>query len=110
MIRATCPTCGDVELRVHDVSVLLCATTNDGSYVFRCPECRAAISKPADPQVVDILIAAGVELLVWDMPAELDEVHHGAPICSDDLIEFHFLLESSIGVEALVNPKARLRP
>ncbi|MGH9154721.1 MAG: hypothetical protein ACRD1K_02450 [Acidimicrobiales bacterium] len=94
LIRATCDTCGDVELRVSDVQVLLCATTNEGSYTFRCTSCRFAVAKPADARVVDVLIAAGVELVVWDMPAELDEIHDGPPISYDDLMEFHFVLES----------------
>jgi len=94
LIRATCDTCGDIELRVADVQVLLCASTNEGSYAFRCTICRLAVSKPADARVVDILIAAGVELVVWDMPAELDELHVGPPISYDDLIEFHFGLDS----------------
>lgn len=109
MIRATCMSCGDVELGVRGVQVLLCATTNEGSYAFRCPQCRAAISKPADARVVDILIAAGVELVVWDMPAELGEVHEGPPICSDDLIEFHFLLESGGLLESLRVPPGPAR-
>lgn len=101
LIRATCDTCGDIELRVADVQVLLCASTNEGSYVFRCTTCRLAVSKPADARVVDILIAAGVELVVWDMPAELDEPHAGPPISYDDLIEFHFGLDSGAVDEAV---------
>lgn len=96
MVRATCSTCGDVELSVHDLQVLLCATTNEGSYAFCCPTCKLAVAKAADARVVDVLIAAGVELVVWDMPEELDEVHTGPPICLDDLIEFHFQLEAGL--------------
>jgi len=103
MIRATCETCGDVELRVTDFQVLLCATTNEGSYVFRCPICRLAVSKPADARIVDVLIAAGVELVVWDMPAELAEEHAGPPISYDDLIEFHFQLDDGQADAALAD-------
>lgn len=103
MIRATCPTCGDVELSVHDVHVLLCATTDEGSYAFRCPACRLAVSKPADSRVVDILVAAGVELDVWEMPAELGEQHSGPPITYDDLLEFHFGLQNDSWVTELTS-------
>src|SRR5438105_6451867 len=45
-IRASCPTCGDVELTSADVQVLVCTTTNEGSYAFRCPACRLAVAQP----------------------------------------------------------------
>lgn len=101
LIKATCETCGDVELGVGDVRVRLCATTNQSSYTFVCPACGGAVSKAADARVVDVLIAAGVELVVWDMPAELDEHHAGPPIDYDDLIDFHFLLEATEAAEIL---------
>lgn len=88
-IRASCPDCGDVELTTRDVKVLLCSTTNEGSYAFRCPSCRLAVSKPAEPRVVDVLVSSGVRLSVWHLPAELDEPKCGDPINYDDLLEFH---------------------
>src|SRR4051794_12047293 len=91
-IRASCPTCGDVELTSTDVTVLVCSTTNVSSYAFKCPACEVAVTKPAEPRVVDLLVSAGVRLSVWQLPAELEETHSGAPICYDDLLEFHFEL------------------
>jgi rRNA maturation protein Nop10 len=92
-IKASCPTCGDVELTTRDVQVLLCATNNQGSYTFRCPECRLAVSKPAEARVVDVLVASGVRLSVWQLPAELEESHEGEAISYDDLLSFHFELQ-----------------
>lgn len=94
MIRASCPTCGDVELTTRDVRVLLCSTTYESSYAFQCPSCRVAVAKPAEPRVVDVLLASGITLSVWHMPAELDEPRSGPPISYDDLLEFHFQLRS----------------
>jgi len=91
-IRASCPTCGDVELTSADVTVLVCSTTNVSSYAFQCPTCEVAVTKPAEPRVVDLLVSTGVRLSVWQLPAELEEAHSGAPICYDDLLEFHFEL------------------
>ncbi|HZQ27841.1 MAG TPA: hypothetical protein VFA94_09090 [Acidimicrobiales bacterium] len=88
-IRATCPTCGDVELTTREVRVLLCSNTNEGSYAFKCPACRLAVSKPAEPRVVDVLVSSGVRLSVWHLPAELSEPKVGAPIGYDDLLTFH---------------------
>lgn len=92
-IRASCPTCGDVELTVEDVTVLVCADDNQGSYAFRCPECLLAVSKGAEPRIVDLLVSSGVRMTVWHLPAELSEVHLGDPISHDDLLDFHLLLE-----------------
>jgi hypothetical protein len=92
-IRASCPTCGDVELTTRDVTVQVCSTNNQGSYSFRCPDCRMAVSKPAEARIVDLLVSSGVRLSVWHMPAELDEQRSGPPIDYDDILEFHFELQ-----------------
>ena len=102
-IRASCPSCGDVELTSTDVTVLVCSTNNEGAYAFQCPDCRVAITKPAEPRVVDLLVSTGVKLSVWELPAELNEPKSGAPINYDDLLEFHFLLQREDWFELLVN-------
>lgn len=92
-IRASCNACGDVELTTRDVRVVMCSKTNEGSYAFQCPACRLAVSKPAESRVIDVLVAAGVAVTIWHMPAELEEVHTGPAISYDDLLEFHFALQ-----------------
>ncbi|HET7476560.1 MAG TPA: hypothetical protein VFJ97_11140 [Dermatophilaceae bacterium] len=110
IIRASCPTCGDVELTTKDVRVLLCSTTYESSYAFQCPRCRVAVAKPAEARVVDVLLASGIPLSVWHMPAELDEPRNGPPINYDDLLEFHFRLGSGADLDALLagGPRRRL--
>ena len=92
-IRASCPTCGDVELRIGDVEVKMCSSTSEGSYVFRCPSCLLAVSKPAEPNVVDVLVASGVRLSTWQLPAELEEPHYGPPVSYEELLVFHFEIQ-----------------
>lgn len=92
-IRASCPSCGDVELTTADVRVLICSTNNQGSYTFRCPACRLAVAKPAEARVVEVLVSSGVRLSVWELPAELEESHSGSAISYDDILEFHFELQ-----------------
>ncbi len=92
-IRASCPDCGDVELTTGDMSVRVCADDQRSAYVFRCPDCRMAVTKAAEPRIVDLLVSSGVELEVWRLPAELSEQSVGEPICHDDLLAFHELLE-----------------
>jgi len=91
-IRATCSDCGDVELTTADVRVRVCMEDNSGSYLFRCPACHMAVVKPAEPRIVDLLVASGVELSTWRLPTELYEPRSGAPLTHDDLLDFHELL------------------
>lgn len=92
-IRASCPTCGDVELTTADVRVRVCINDDRGEYSFRCPICRMTVVKGAEPRTIDLLVASGVALDTWSLPAELHERHEGAPITHDDLLDFHALLE-----------------
>lgn len=103
VIKASCHECGDVELAVRDLSVRVCAEGEHGSYVFRCPTCQMSVVKPAEQRIVDLLVASGVELIEWRLPAELFEVHDGAPITHDDLIDFHHLLREDGWFDTLVS-------
>ncbi len=91
-IRATCTDCGDVELTSADVAVRVCTDDNAGSYSFRCPSCRMAVVKTAEPRIVELLVASGVKLSTWHLPAELSEAREGSPITHDDLLDFHEML------------------
>ncbi|HZN12860.1 MAG TPA: hypothetical protein VFB78_01220 [Acidimicrobiales bacterium] len=104
-MRATCPTCGDVELTVDQLTAIVCATNNEGSYAFQCPECGMAVVKEAEAHVVELLASAGVRLSVFELPAELEEPHLGQPLTHDDLLAFHDRLQGDdwfAEVEALV--------
>ena len=100
-IRASCPDCGDVELTGPDVTVRMCADDGRGSYAFRCPSCRLAVTKQAEPRIVDLLVSSGLPLDVWHLPAELAEVHRGPLFTHDDLLEFHELLAGEAWFAAL---------
>ncbi len=106
-IRASCPSCGDVELTSRDVSVQVCASNNQGSYAFRCPDCTVAVSKFAEQRVVDLLVSSGVRLAVWSLPAELDEPKSGPVLNYDDLLEFHLLLQEDGWFDRLTMPVGR---
>jgi predicted RNA-binding Zn-ribbon protein involved in translation (DUF1610 family) len=105
IVRATCPTCGDVELTVDQLAAIVCATTNEGSYAFQCPDCQLAVVKSAEAHVVELLASAGVRLSVFELPAEMEEPHLGQPLSHDDLLAFHDRLQQDdwfAEVEALV--------
>jgi hypothetical protein len=100
-IRASCTDCGDVELTTGDLTVRVCTHDNQGSYVFRCPECQMSVVKAAEPRIIDLLIASGVAVSTWDLPAELFEARTGATLTHDDLIDFHRLLQDDSWFEDL---------
>lgn len=104
IIRASCPDCGDVELTSRDVTVRVNSTTNEGSYAFQCPECQMAVSKAAEPRIIDLLVSSGVELYVWAPPAELLESRSGPPICYDDLLSFHYDLQQDGWFDKVLGP------
>lgn len=93
MIKATCPECGDVKLRSRDLTVRVCAETDQGSYTFACPRCRERVAREATPRILSLLVSAGVHTEVWHQPAELLEPRDGPPISVDDLLDFHLMLE-----------------
>ncbi len=95
-IRASCQTCGDVELTTRDVRVRVCLDDNRGEYAFRCPACQMTVIKPAEPRTIDLLVASGVHLDTWTLPAELSERPDGDPISHDDLLDFHRLLHNDL--------------
>lgn len=94
-IRASCETCGDVELTTADVRVRVCTSDSRGEYSFRCPDCDMTVVKGAEPRTIDLLVASGVQLDTWSLPAELGEIKNGRPINHDDLLEFHDKLHDS---------------
>ncbi len=108
-IRASCPGCGDVELTIAQVRVSVCATNNQGSYSFRCPFCQIVVDKEASQRVVEVLVASGVAVAVWRMPLELAEHRSGPTIGHDDLLAFHFALESGDCMKALAGAEAELQ-
>lgn len=88
-VRASCPSCGDIETTTKAVQVLRCETTGSVAYAFVCPNCRLRVSKEATEHVARILVEAGVPVTCWELPAELEEPKIGYPISHDDLLMFH---------------------
>ena len=87
-IKASCPTCGEVELTPADVSLMVCSHAPLSYYAFCCPTCKDEVRKPADDHVVSLLVSGGVPASVWDLPAEALEVKVGPRLTYDDLLDF----------------------
>ncbi len=87
-IKASCPTCGEVELKPADLSLMVCSHAPLSYYAFCCPSCLDEVRKPADDHVVSLLVSGGVPATVWDVPAEALEPRTGPVLTYDDLLDF----------------------
>lgn len=106
-IRATCPTCGEVELTPDDIQLRVCTHAPASYYQFNCPLCHIEVQKPADDRVVQLLISGGVAASVWELPEEFTEDRGGPPLTMDDLLDFHLLLDREDWFDSLLKVHSR---
>ena len=107
IVKATCPSCGDVELTPADLELRVCSTPVASTYHFTCTRCESVIVKPAaDPRIVTLLASVGVPTVHWDLPAELLEAHEGPALTLDDLIDLRLALESENWTQLIGLPSA----
>ncbi len=106
-IKASCPTCGEVELTPADVSLVVCSHAPLSYYAFSCPGCTEQVRKPADDHVVSLLVSGGVPASVWDLPGEALELHDGPRLSYDDLLDFALHLGSTDLLAALAGAPVR---
>lgn len=104
-IRATCPSCGEIELRPADVVLrrvldALGDVAEGSCYRFSCPDCAELVEKPADERIASLLETGGVatEDVLEDEPfVDTRPLHPEAPpagprLTRDDLLDLHLLL------------------
>ncbi len=94
-IKASCPSCGDVELTPRQVRLVVCTMATRSFYSFQCHGCAAEIRKPATDDIVALLRSGGVVAERWVIPAEALESRVGAPLTADDLLDFCLILENA---------------
>src|SRR4051812_33203424 len=74
-IKASCPSCGDVELTGAGFRGVVC-WAQDGSFsASPCHTCHDEIRKPAATDVITLLQSGGVLAEMWAVPAEAMETH-----------------------------------
>jgi hypothetical protein len=98
IIKAACPTCGDVELTKDQVRLVVHAVRSRSYYAFDCTSCVCQVRKPAGDEVVRLLTLGGVVAERIQVPAEVLEVHDGAVLSSDDLLDFASWLDGAENV------------
>lgn len=106
-IKATCPTCGEVDLTAEDVLLRIAAGAGSNTYGFSCPDCGDFVEKPADDRIVRLLLSGGVIPTLVHIPAEALERRDGPPLNYDDLLDFHQLLGREDWIEDLLGPRRR---
>ncbi|MDX3529449.1 hypothetical protein P1P75_24285 [Streptomyces sp. ID05-39B] len=69
VFRAGCPDCrGRFELAAGALRLAIGGSSRTTFYSFTCPECGAAVRKPAGERVVELLTGGGVRTLRLQMP------------------------------------------
>lgn len=104
-IKATCPACGEVELTVEQIRLVVCSLPNLSYYAFDCLNCISEVRKPADKNIVSLLISGGVAATRWRIPAEALEEKVGPAISYDDLLDFALQMRRVNHVAAFARPR-----
>jgi len=110
-IKASCPTCGDVELTAAQVRLVVCTVSDWSYYSFTCDQCSDEVRKPAGAEVVSLLRTGGVRPERWTVPAEALENHEGPVIGYDDVLDFALWLEQAddpVAALTVLRPGARV--
>jgi predicted RNA-binding Zn-ribbon protein involved in translation (DUF1610 family) len=92
LIRAECPTCGEV---IAPASELVCGVSEaeeTALYEFQCPGCDRVLLIPLAPTEVPTLVLLGARK-GRSLPFELLEAHSGPTVSWDEVLDLHFELE-----------------
>ena len=92
-IKASCQSCGDVELTPAQVRLVVCSVEAWSFYAFDCTACREEVRKHASEDVIRLLTTGGVPAERWDVPSEVLEEHHGPVISWDEVLDFALAIE-----------------
>jgi hypothetical protein len=115
-IRATCPSCGEIELRPADVVLrrvtdALGELTDASCYRFSCPDCAELVEKPADERVASLLATGGVAIEevaeTEPLPPHPEQPCGGPRLTPDDLLDLHLLLEDPTWFDRLLASTTR---
>ena len=93
-VVTNCDWCGVVELSPDQVTVRLCTADLTATHVFVCPTCGRGVARTIQANMTNVLFEAGSQLVIWELPDELDEPRSGPPISHDDVLAMHELLSS----------------
>jgi hypothetical protein len=87
-IRTSCPDCGEIELASSNLLLVVCTVIERSYYSYYCCQCGELCQKPADAEIIDLLVRASVPVQHVVIPQEALEAHQGDPIGYDDVLDF----------------------
>ncbi len=116
-IRATCPSCGEVDLTPDQIRLTVVPSVADqvgpdSHYTFTCPSCEDRVDKPADERIARLLTTGGVEVSVLERTVGTPASPHperppaGPALTYDDLLDLHLLLRRDDWFESLTGARA----
>lgn len=101
VIRATCPTCGDIRLSADDVTIRTCVGYPGGEYRWKC-KCGIVV-KWADENIINVLRSSMVKEEVWELPLEIMERPMDGTLAEDDLIDLELAFKDGSVYDKIVN-------
>lgn len=99
IIRATCPSCGDVRLDASEVTIRTCVGRPGGEYRWMC-KCGIVV-KPCEQNIVELLRSSNVREEVWELPLELIEHPVDGTLSEDDLIDLELAFANGTAYEKI---------
>ncbi|HEY2041358.1 MAG TPA: hypothetical protein VGH11_01685 [Jatrophihabitans sp.] len=81
-----CTACGEVDLAVDQIWLVLAVAPLRNQYAFQCPSCSAVEHRAADDDTV-ALLSRFVAVEQLEIPAEALEQHVGGALTADDVID-----------------------
>lgn len=91
--RLNCRACGEVNVPVDQIVLRVYMDDSSARYRFGCPQCYRQVSNPASEELVSMFVANGIRQERWWLRPIGRQQHSGPPFETDDLIDFHFILE-----------------
>jgi hypothetical protein len=104
-IKASCPSCGDVDLTPAQLRLVVANVPERSFYSFQCTRCRDEVRKPADEEIVALLVSGGVRAERWQIPAEALESRGGPAISYDDVLDFALAMTRVDSLAAVLGPR-----
>lgn len=91
-VKVACPVCGPIALQPRAVLVRTWSGPSSrlNRYEWACPKCKDLVVKPAPPDVVELLVDAGVPVQHVEVPDECDDPHRSSalpPLTEDDVLD-----------------------
>ncbi len=104
IIRATCPTCGDVRLSAEEVTIRTCIGRPGGEYRWKC-KCGIVV-KWADEHIIEILRSSNIREEVWELPLELMEHPVDGSLSEDDLIDLELAFSDGTAFDKITKKRS----